>query len=422
MLSCKNIPSYQIKFSEKLDSKSTSYILEEYHFLKWLQHTLIENGNHASDIFEKHLNKILENDKESDKHTRCHFYLAVIAYHQADYKMAIKHMKFAANKQISLATFFLYTYSELNNEFSEAQALGKSIIDIKDADTLFVFGRCFYNGIFVPINLRLSFQLNLKAADLGSSQANYHLSYMYKHGLGTSPDEKCSAQYLDKAATMGLNIALREAALNYLIGSNSFEKNTKKANEYFEMLSALGDEEAIQLSEKLKKQDSSSTHSYSRKKISHVFTFNYAEQKEGHIDYLKTINYINKNNSTPKAIIDYNHSSFNPYRWYSFKSSKEVTREQGTIYIELTNQSLEYELINIDNKLCKGSIPIKQLKELDLIKSYHANVRIILNSVDQHILTGPVILDATENKYIIDKNQIAMINEENSTENEFKKR
>ena len=80
----------------------------------------------------------------------------------------------------------------------------KHRIEMNDADAVVLMGWAYHNGDYgLTPDRTKAFQLWLKAADLGSIEANNNVALAYMEGRGVQVDQKKSVSYWEKAAIGG---------------------------------------------------------------------------------------------------------------------------------------------------------------------------------------------------------------------------
>lgn len=90
-----------------------------------------------------------------------------------------------------------------------------------------------------------------KSAEQGNARAQYYVGLMYTEGKGVEQSEKQAAVWYEKSAEQGYAPAQSYLGVLYLFGIDGIEKDQDKAVELLQKAAKQGDQQAIQLLNKL---------------------------------------------------------------------------------------------------------------------------------------------------------------------------
>lgn len=158
------------------------------------------------------------------------------SYHMCCGKEICQGCMFRVRKDNNTKDSCPFCRAEMEVSSSEELKRVKHRIDMKDPDAFIILGWFYYNGSHdLTADGVKAFDLWLKAADLGSAEANNNIANLYLEGRGVKSDIKKAFTYWEKAAIGGCNAARHNLA-TYEEGNNG---NIQRSLKHL-MISASG--------------------------------------------------------------------------------------------------------------------------------------------------------------------------------------
>lgn len=99
----------------------------------------------------------------------------------------------------------------------------------------------------VKKNPHLAFEWGMKAAENGYANSQFLIGYCYDEGLGVRADQRRAIQWYKKAAEQGNTAAMRNIGILYYNGEGNVTKDNAVAEHWFKEAAKNGDDEAIDI-------------------------------------------------------------------------------------------------------------------------------------------------------------------------------
>ncbi|MBQ7395822.1 MAG: sel1 repeat family protein [Lentisphaeria bacterium] len=138
------------------------------------------------------------------------------------------------DKDLSLAKIL---YEKHNNE--KAFEIFLKYADQGNSEAEAWVGRCYMNGIGTQVNYDKAFEYYLKAAAKNNPWGMNGVGVCKQYGLGTNIDLHAALDYFKKASAMGFKLSILNLARTYADADSGFQ-NEKLAEEYFKKAVSAG--------------------------------------------------------------------------------------------------------------------------------------------------------------------------------------
>jgi len=182
-------------------------------------------------------------------------------YRSGNYAQALKDLSAAAESGSAEAEQLLghmyYMGVGVAQDFDKALEWHKKAASKGETESQYVIGTMYYSGKGVAQDYRVAMQWLLKAGDHGHVDAQYILGAMYFTGKGTPQDYQRSVIWFRRAAEHGHAEAQRLLGMMHLYGIGGVQKDNVIAYMLWNLSSASGNAEALDLRNSLGKQLSS---------------------------------------------------------------------------------------------------------------------------------------------------------------------
>jgi TPR repeat protein len=175
---------------------------------------------------------------------------------EKDYLGAMKWYQMAADKGSAKAQYLLaqiYFNKKLAMDNNKAFQLNLKSAELGNSDALNMVGMCYSRGYGVSEDKTEAIKWWLKASEAGNSNAQASLGYCYENATGVAQDYREAIKYYTKSAEQGNVAALCSLGVIYFQGTG-IPKDYDESIKWFTKGAELGDEPCRQNLEYVKKQ------------------------------------------------------------------------------------------------------------------------------------------------------------------------